>query len=239
MGEATISFSNSFGAGFPTIQIVHIDSNGDSVLLPVEFGSPAARIQVIENLLEVKVKLQGPARLDPIGFEMPLDVFLFDRGVGNSDADVLNDIPADEFRCERMTRGAGADSTPRGVCVVPAGVIGTFDVAVKSDGTLLHVARSVAVPGSVDFVGPAQDTADQKGLHEADINESGGINILDFTLWLDTFNATTCSNNPADPNFPTSINDFSPGDFDKDCTSGILDFTLLLDNFDEASPQEE
>ena len=77
-GRAEIRFVNPLNDGGPTIKLVQINTNGDSVLIPdVQFSDPAAVIFVSANLLELKVRMQGPLRLDPVGYEMPLDVFLF------------------------------------------------------------------------------------------------------------------------------------------------------------------
>ena len=184
------------------------------------------------NFLDIKVRMQGPLRLDPAGYEMPLDVLLFARGTGNTDADVLADTPVSTLRCENMTKGAGNDLNPRGECSFPVTQVGTFDVAVKSDRTLLHVKRAVAVPGAIDFSGPAHDSPESRGLHEGDMNEDGTINILDFSLFLDTW-LQGCTTTPS------SISDFSTGDYDKNCSVNALDFTIFLDNWREDSPQED
>ena len=140
-GEFTISFDNPLGIG-ETVKLVQIDETGDSVLIPaLMFGTPAAIIQVVSDEIEVRVKLQGPLKLDlgTAGFEVPLDVRLFERS-GDTDADVLNDTPVATFRCDKMTRGIGDDLSPRGICVGTADqLVGTFDIAVKNAGTLLQV----------------------------------------------------------------------------------------------------
>ena len=162
-GEASISFLNPLGIGEP-VKLVQIDASGDSVLIPaVLFGTPAAIIRVVTDEIEVRVKLQGPGRQDPEGFQVPLDVSLFARRTGDTDADVLNDVPVDTFRCDKMSRGTGDDFTRRGVCLGTSDEIGTFDVAVKSSGTLLHVKRSVPLPGIVDFVGPRPRSGSGEG----------------------------------------------------------------------------
>ncbi len=228
-GESTLSFDNPLQIG-ETIKLVQIDGFGDSVLIPtVMFGTLAAIIQVVTDEIEVRVKLQGPGRLDPQGFQVPLDMSIFARGPGNTNADVINDIPVDTFRCNQMTRGIGNDLTPRGVCPSTSDQVGTFDVAVKSAGTLLHVKRSVQLPGVVDFAGPAHDPAAEKGLHEGDLDENGSINILDFTLFLDDWRGEC----------PPATFDFLAGDIDKNCTVDIADFTIFLDNWREESPQED
>ena len=223
-GEATLTFDNPLGIG-DAVKLVQIDASGDSVLMPdIMFGTLAAIIRVVTDEIEVRVKLQGPGRQDPEGFQVPLDVSLFARRTGDTDADVLNDVPADTFRCDKMSRGTGDDFTPRGVCVGTSDQIGTFDVAVKSSGTLLHVKRSVPLPGVIDFAGPAHDPVAEKGLHEGDLDENGKINILDFTLFLDDWRTGCLSPGAVMPDFPA-------GDFDKNCDVNITDFTIFLDNW--------
>lgn len=228
-----------------------MEANGDVVMLQnVGFSNPAAVINVVQKEFEVNVKLQGPLRLDPKGYEMPLEIRLYQRGPANSDADILNDAPVAVYHCEKMIRGTGADTMPRGVCTVDVDQIGTFDVAIKSDRTLLSVKRSVDVPssspeapGAIDFIGPAHDPDDQKGLHEGNLNEDVEVSInsvagFDFAIWSGTFGGeqNTCD---VEPDLVTSIDNFSIGDFDKNSRVNVLDFSIFLSNYLESSPQEE
>ncbi len=227
-GTATIRFAGPGGMGAP-VKLVMINNAGDPVLLPVSFSTPAATIQV-SQAIKVMVKLQGPGRPDPRGWEMPLDIKLFSPGIGDN---VLTDTPVATYVCAKMARGTGDDGTPRGVCTVTADQIGTFDIAVKSARTLLHVERAVVVPGTVDFDGPAHDPEEERGLHEGDMDGDGFITLQDVTLWVDTWRAQ-CAVDP-----PANINGYPTGDFDKNCSVNLQDFTILLANWREVSPQED
>ena len=229
-GRVEFNFHNILGSG-PTVKVVSIDGSSVPVLVPdVEHGDPAAVINVIQdaNPLEIVVKLQGPARLHTAGYEVPLDVDIYSPG-----ADILNDAPVASYGCDRMERGTGDDGQPVGVCQLFVPESGNFDVVVNTARTLRHVQRNVAIPGSAGFFGPAHDPVEERGLHEGDMNEDGDINVLDFSLFLNTFN-DTCSSNP-----PGGIGDFSDGDYDKDCIVEVLDFSIFLANWREATPQED
>ena len=230
LGRVDLNFHNTLGSG-PTVKLASIDGNSVPGLIPdVEHGDPAAVINVIPvggNPLEVAAKLQGPSRLDPEGYEIPLDVSLYSPG-----ADILNDSPVGTYGCDRMERGIG-DNGPVGICQLAVEESGVFDVVVKSARTLRHVKRGVAIPGGANFFGPAHDPVDERGLHEGDNNEDDTINVLDFSLFLDTWN-DTCANFP-----PGGIGDFSHGDYDKNCSVNVLDFSIFLANWREKSPQED
>ena len=132
-----------------------------------------------------------------------------------------------------MARDTGDDQQPVGVCQLFVVESGVFDVVVKSDRTLRHVKRNVAIPGIASFFGPAHDPVEERGIHEGDMNEDDKINVLDFSLFLNTYN-DTCSSFP-----PGSIADFSDGDYDKNCGVDVLDFSIFLANWREESPQED
>ena len=163
--------------GIPPIQVIGVDAAGDYALFPLDpvgFNSPAAMIAVGEPQpqLTVVVPLQGPSRPDE-GFAVPLDVMLFEPG-----ADVLNDTPVAQYRCDAMQLGFLDSGERAGVCQVSQPEQGTFDIAVKSPRTLLHVSRSQQVPGEVVFA---------NALTEGDLDEDGLVGLLDFTLFLDSW----------------------------------------------------
>ena len=224
-GDATITFDNPDEGEDPVKLAMIVDDGIDPLpnIGPTAFMVPAANITVGGDTEVVKITLQGSGRLDPAGWEIPLQVMFF-----APNSDVLTDTPVAVSYCGQLVREA-----PFGVCEVPTTLIGTFDIAVTSVRTLLHVARDVTVPGTIEFVGPADPADGLKGLHEGDMNEDGTINATDFSIWLGTW-LETCPDTLSE-----MFLDFPAGDLDKNCSVGLSDFTLFLDNYRDESPQEE
>ena len=164
----------------------------------------------INSGLTGRVNLEGAARPNK-GFEVPVTVKFFSPG-----ANVKTDTPIRTFTA--LTAPA---QTGEGVVAefflsgVPTG---NFDVTIDSEHTLANVLRSVQVQASTKtlFLGT---------LLEGDANDSGVVDILDFTLLAQGF--LSCDGNSRFD---------SRTDFDRSGCVNILDFTLFAKNFLKASP---
>ena len=97
-------------------------------------------------------------------------------------------------------------------------MLASFDVTIDSEHALANVLRNVQVQASTKtlFFGT---------LLEGDANDSGVVDILDFTLLAQAF--LTCD---GDSRYDSST------DFDRSGCVNILDFTLFAKNFLKASP---
>ncbi|MDP6452990.1 MAG: dockerin type I domain-containing protein, partial [SAR202 cluster bacterium] len=157
-----------------------------------------------------RVNLEGAARPND-GFEVPVTVKFFNPG-----ASVMTDTPVRTITA--VTAPAQASAGTVAEFFLSGVPTGSFDVTIDSEHALANVLRNVQVQASTKtlFFGT---------LLEGDANDSGVVDILDFTLLAQAF--LTCD---GDSRYDSST------DFDRSGCVNILDFTLFAKNFLKASP---
>lgn len=167
----------------------------------------------INSGLTGRVWLQGASR--PLeGFEVPVTVRFYNPGVRVDRLD--STVPLRTF--ERITAPV---ETPNGLAAefFMSGVpLGSFDVTIDSEHTLMNLLRNVEIGSETRILNLGT-------LIEGDANDSGVIDILDFTLLAQAF--LKCEG---------KIGYDARTDFDRSGCVNILDFTLFAQNFLRASP---
>jgi hypothetical protein len=170
--------------------------------------------QVVVQLPRFKanVRLQGQLRPAPEGWQVPISVALFVPGTATSTSPPVSQCDtvatySDSGLPDHPTTGTQAAEFE---C---DGVAGIFDVVVDSTHTLPKLIRNVAIPST-------QGTLHFGTLFEGDVDDSGLVDVLDFTRLVASF--LECG---GDDNFDVGA------DFDRNGCVRILDFTLLADVF--------
>ncbi|MFC1782041.1 SUMF1/EgtB/PvdO family nonheme iron enzyme [Planctomycetota bacterium] len=157
--------------------------------------------------VDISVTLQGAARPDPAGWQIPLHISFFAPG-----DDALQDMPL--FRCYQSTNKSGSFAITQVLGVAT----GAYDIAVVSDHTLTNVKRNVIIPALGASV-------DMNTLAEGNANDDQQIDLFDFSIFASAFNSSQ-----PDPNYDPRA------DFDRNGTVNILDLFLLAYNWLRISP---
>ncbi|MCH8309009.1 MAG: hypothetical protein IIB17_00760 [Chloroflexi bacterium] len=160
-----------------------------------------------------RVRLEGASR--PIeGFEAPVTVKFYAPGVPLDRLDAVTPL-------RTIERETAPVQTPDGLAAeffMPGAPLGRFDVTIDSVHTLMNIVRGVEIGSETRIL-------DFGTLVEGDADDSGVIDILDFTLLAQGF--LKCEGKTG---FDART------DFDRSGCVNILDFTLFAQNFLRASP---
>jgi len=159
--------------------------------------------------VDISATLEGVARPNPDGWQIPLDINFFAPG-----DDVLNDIPL--FHNYLIT----AESSGFAVGTVPGVAAGNYDITAVSDHTLKNVKRNVLIshPGTAVNLGT---------LLEGNADDNTKIDLIDFSILAQSWSA-----NLGDPGFD------SRADFDRNGSIDLLDLYLEVSNWLMVSPVE-
>ncbi|MDY6836110.1 MAG: right-handed parallel beta-helix repeat-containing protein [Chloroflexota bacterium] len=182
-----------------------LDGDGDGNTT-VDMGADEARETAT---VDVSLVLQGGARPDPDGWEIPAIVKVFPAG-----SDVINDVPLYEFSVVTSKSGSTAG------CQVTGIAPDVYDISVVSGHTLTNVKRSVliSVPSTAVDIGT---------LLEGNANNDHIISIIDFGMLSAAYGTTQ------------GDIDYNPdADFDRSGAINISDFGLLAANYMQTSPIE-
>jgi len=169
----------------------------------VSIGSPGV-------LVSISMTLQGDSRPDA-GWSVPLTVRFFPPG-----ADVLNDIPTQEFKLT-TTKSATANTA---VCEAAGVTPGTYDIAVLGESTLMNVKRDVVISApsaSVDLGTLLEGNANQDEI--IDLNDCAVLSAA----WLAS---------KEQPQYDIRT------DFDRNGLINAADLSLLASNWLKSSPVE-
>lgn len=212
---ASITFKVDANSPLDIATAVRFDFSGGTVTKVSVDGSAIvgthndATVEINSGVIG-RINLEGTARPSG-GFEIPVTVKFFDPG-----ANVKADTPISTF--DTVTAPA---QTPDGLVAeffltgVPTG---NFDVTIDSEHTLENVLRNVQVQPDTKILSFGT-------LLEGDTDDSGVVDILDFTSLAQAF--LSCE---GDGRFDSRT------DFDRTGCVNILDFTLFAKNFLKASP---
>jgi hypothetical protein len=182
----------------------------DTALLQANWGAMSP-IEVAD--VEVFVALQGSARPDPVGWEIPVTIALFAPGA--SDDDLLTGTGS-LYVFETATSKSGGYAVSQAMAVQP----GTYDITVDSEHTLMNVKRNevISAPSTEVVMGV---------LLEGDCDDDHAIGVSDHGLLSVAY--ATCQGDVAyDPR----------ADLDGDACVGDDDSALLQANWGKASPIE-
>jgi len=160
--------------------------------------------------VSVSVILQGDGCPDA-GWVVPLTVRFFPPG-----ADVLKDTPTYEFKLTTAKSPAGGWAICEAAGIAP----GSYDIAARSESTLMNVKRSVVISASNTSVNLGT-------LLEGNANQDNIVNLDDYAIlsrcWLS-------SQSQAEYDART--------DFDRDGLINVADLHLLAANWLRHSPVE-
>jgi len=161
-------------------------------------------------LVSISVALQGHSRPDA-GWIVPLTVKFFPPGT-----DVLNDTPTYNFL---LTTTKSADGSAA-ICEATPVALGTYDIAVIGEHTLMNVKRSVVISAP-------KTSVDMGTLLEGDANQDNIINLYDLAILSMCWLAPKAQ---ADYDIRT--------DFDRNGLINAADLYLLAANWLRSSPVE-
>ncbi|MCP4707251.1 MAG: hypothetical protein GY869_01385, partial [Planctomycetes bacterium] len=159
--------------------------------------------------VDISATLQGAARPDPAGWQIPLRINFFAPG-----DDVLSRMPL--FHCNLTIDKSGADAVGQ----IPGVAPGTYDLTAVSEHTLKNVKRNVVIPVSGASVN--MDT-----LIEGNANDDNEIDFVDYSIMAWSWNT-----NLTDPGYDPRA------DFDRNEVVNIHDLFLLVSNWLLISPIE-
>jgi hypothetical protein len=181
-----------------------VDFGGDIITDTLSDGT----VTIADALVDISMSLQGGARPDPEGWEIPVTVKFFNPG-----ANVMNDTPLVQF--DLMTTKSGSTS----ICQCST-VPGVYDVTVVSEHTLMNVRRNVTIslPSTSINMGT---------LLKGNANDDSIINISDFGILAVSFGKID-----GQPGYDARA------DFDCNGIINISDFGLLAVNFAKMAPME-
>ncbi|MFC2043793.1 FG-GAP-like repeat-containing protein [Chloroflexota bacterium] len=206
---ATIGVRTVGSPGESTSINITITNLIDHNLDPISAVSLNATVEIVTLVVDISVALEGFARPDPEGWEIPVTIKFFTPG-----ADVMSVSPF--YSCNRTTVKSGGTATANVTDITP----GTCDVALVSDHTLLNVKRDVVVTAPSTLV-------DMGTLLEADADGDGWVFLLDFNVLKASFGK-----------IPAMGGYDARADFDRDNYIFLPDFNLLKQNFGRTSPVE-